>query len=206
MNTLIGLFIGIFAGIFLFLIALFFSRTKISGEASRTESKLNARVLIKFLRNLLSVRFDFFDNRKQIGFFLGSWKIYQKDLTPKTPGKAKTKTRPPKKKKRSLQSRLLVLKKNWQPGRRTLKKLLVQFKFSNLEGVVHVGLGSPFTTGLFYGYWLAVREVIPLSSLTIYPEFLNKEISGWITTDVQFRLIGLVKTAVPFWLKIRKIK
>jgi len=206
MKVLIWLIIGIFAATFLFLIALFFSRTKISGEVSRTDSKSNARILINSLRNVLSIQFDLFDGRKQIGFFLGSWKIYKKELAGREKGKTKAKTGPREKKKGSLQSKFLVLENYWQPGKHFLKKFLAQFKYFELNGVVHVGLGSPFTTGLFYGYWLAIREFIPASSLIVYPEFLEKEISGWISTDIQVRLIGLLKTAIPFWLKIRKIK
>ena len=206
MKILIYLVISIFAIIFLFLIALLFSHTKISGEASRTDSKSDARILINFLRNVLTVRFDLVDGRKHMALFLVSWKIYQKELAGGERRKSKSKAVPRQKKKGSLQKKLLVLQSYWQPGKRFLKNLLVQFKYFKLDGAVNLGLGSPSKTGLFYGYWLATKEFIPASSLTVHPEFLKKEISGWISTDVQVRLVGLVKTAIPFWLKIRKIK
>jgi len=206
MELLIWLIVGIFAVTFLFLIAIFFSRTKILGKASLRDSKSDVRILIVFLRNIFNIQFDLVDGVKRIGLFLGTRKICRKELVGEKKVESGDKAGYREKEKSSLQSRFFVLKKYWQPGKQFLRQFFVQFKYFNLSGSVRLGFGSPSKTGMFYGYWLALKEFLPVSPLVVQPEFLKKEASGWISIDAQVRLINLAKIIIPFWLKVRKIK
>ena len=198
----------IFIEIFFFLIFLLFSKTKIYGEIHLTDSKVRARVLINFLRDFLNIHFDYENGGKRIVFLLGKSVVYQKKLGKETGKKPElqAKRENGQKKKNSLKYRFLMLKRLWQPGRQFLNQFFNQFKFFGLNGDLHLGLGSPSQTGIFYGYWLMLREFIPSSSLVVHPEFLKKEASGCISTDIHVRLVNLVKIVVPFWFKVKKIK
>ncbi len=206
MELLIWFIVSILAGMFLFLLAILFSRTKILGQAFLRGSKSDVRILIIFLRNVLHIQFDLVDGAKHFGLFLGAWKIYRKELTGKEKKQSEGKVSHREKQKNSFRSRFFVLKNYWRPGKQFLKQFFTQFKYFKLSGSVHLGFGSPSKTGMFYGYWLALKEFLPASSLVVQPEFLKKEASGWIATDVHVRLINLAKAIIPFWLKVRKIK
>ncbi|GBD94853.1 hypothetical protein BMS3Abin05_02469 [bacterium BMS3Abin05] len=198
----------ILPGFFLLLLLLLFTKTKISGKADLTESEKNYHILFHFIQSILKIRVDFFEKSQTVDFFIGGRRVYRRSLSAEKKGRKTHEKRAGtlKDKKTALKGKVTLLKEIWPPGKSFLKKLFSQFKQFRLSGNIHFGLGSPSRTGMFFGYWLALKRLLPVSSLDVQPEFFKEGASGWIAAEFRVRLFNLLIAGIPFWLKIRKIQ